>query len=166
MRSAVERRRQPAVLRGILSLIIPAYPDLDAATRASVEDDVTRYVASQIGHMPGFLRLPYQLALLAFDWLAFLRYARPFHGLGIEQQSHYLTHWSEGPFGPMRDFTKLIRSSGLLVYFDHPLVLQRLEAERTREVGFKQSADERRSLEDHGGTPAPLSRATSGTGEG
>ena len=123
-------RSQRAVLRAIVTLIIPAYPDLDAATRAAVEIDVTRYVASQIQQMPRFLRLPYKLAVVSFDWLALLRYARPFRRLPSELQSAYLAAWSDAPLGPMRDFVKLIRSSALLVYFDHPRVLQRLEAER------------------------------------
>ncbi len=123
-------RSQPAVLRGIITLIIPAYPDLDTVTRGTVEDDVTRYVVSQIQNMPRFLRLPYQVAVVAFNWLALLRYARLFRRLPADQQDAYLTLWSDGPLGPMRDFIKLIRSLALFVYFDHPLVLQRLEAER------------------------------------
>jgi hypothetical protein len=123
-------RSQRAVLRDIVTLVVPAYPELDAATRATVEHDVTRYVASQIQQMPRFLRLPYKLAVVSFNWLALPRYARPFRRLPAERQSSYLALWSEAPFGPMRDFVKLIRSSALLVYFDHPLVRQRLEAER------------------------------------
>jgi len=166
VRRAVERQpSQLTVLRGIITLIIPTYPDLDAATRASVEGDVTRYVASQIQGMPGFLRLPYQVALVAFDWLALLRYARPFHRLRADQQFLYLGVWSDGPLAPMRDFIKLIRSTGLLVYFDHPLVLQHLEAERTSAMRESQSADERGRWND-AGKQAPLARASSGTGEG
>ncbi len=127
-------RSQRAVLRDIVILIIPAYPDLDAATRATVENDVTRYVASQIQQMPRFLRLPYKLAVVTFNWLALWRYARPFRRLPAELQSTYLALWSDAPLGAFRDFVKLIRSSALLVYFDHPLVLQRLEAERRQPV--------------------------------
>ena len=123
-------RSQRAVLRAIVTLIAPAYPDLDVATRATVEADVTRYVASQIQRMPRFLRLPYKLAVVTFNWLAVLRYGRPFRHLRADRQLSYLGRWSDAPLGPMRDFVKLIRSSALLVYFDHPLVLRRLEAER------------------------------------
>jgi len=123
-------RSQTAVLSDIVTLILPPYPPLDAATAAAVGQDVTRYVATQIQSMPGFLRLPYKLALFAFDWLALLRHLRTFRRLRPEAQQTYLALWSDGPLGPMRDFVKLIRSSSLLVYFDHPLVMQRLEAER------------------------------------
>ena len=118
------------VLADVIERILPDYPLMDAATQRSVHVDVTRYVASQIAGMPGFLRLPYLLALLAFNWLALLRHGRPFRGLSIERQASYLALWNDAPIGPMRDFVKLIRSSALLVYFDHPLVLAQLESER------------------------------------
>ncbi len=124
------------MLHAIVSLIIPMFPDLDAETRARVERDVTRYVASQIQQMPRFLRLPYKVAVVAFDWLALPRHARVFRRLPPELQSGYLERWSEARLGPMRDFVKLIRSSALLVYFDHPLVLRQLEAER-RQAGHQ-----------------------------
>ena len=108
----------------------PEYPALDIRVRNAVLADVTRYVASQIAGMPGFLRFPYFLALLGFNWLALLRYGRPFRGLSAERQDAYIALWNDAPLGPMRDFVKLIRSSALLVYFDHPVVLQHLEAER------------------------------------
>ena len=124
------RRSQTAVLSAVIELIIPAYPNLESETRRTVHRDVTRYVGSQIQSMPGFLRLPYKLALVAFDWLALLLHRRTFLHLAADSRLAYLAFWSEGPLGPMRDFVKLIRSSALLVYFDHPLVLQQLEAER------------------------------------
>jgi hypothetical protein len=122
--------RQRAVLAQILRLIAPSYPQLEAETQAAVLQDVTRYVASQIQGMPGHLRLPYKLALIAFNWLALLRYLRSFIALPEEAKRAYLAMWNDAPIGPMRDFVKLIRSSGLLVYYDHPLIMQRLEAER------------------------------------
>ena len=57
-------------LQAVVTVILPRYPDLDPGVRAAVEQDVARYVARQIGSMPSFLRIPYRLALLAFDWLA------------------------------------------------------------------------------------------------
>lgn len=125
-------RGQTAVLAEIIRTLTPSYPELAADTRATAQADVTRYVASQILAMPGHLRLPYKLALVAFNWLALLRYFRPFVSLPHELKPAYLALWSDAPVGPMRDFVKLIRSSGLLVYYDHPLVVQHLNAEQRR----------------------------------
>lgn len=125
-------RGHRAVVGNLVALIVPAYPDLDAPTRITVARDVTRYVCAQIELMSGFLRIPYKLAVTAFNWLALLRYGRTFRHLTTDRQEAYLALWSEGPVGLTRDFVKLIRSTALLVYFDHPLVLERLEVERLR----------------------------------
>ena len=113
-----------------MALILPDYPALGVEDRRSVERDVTRYVAQQIHSMPSFLRLPYRLALFGFEALALLRYGRPFRALPPAKRAAYLAYWNDAPIAPMRDVVKLIRSVALLVYFDHALVTQRLEAER------------------------------------
>jgi hypothetical protein len=125
-------RGQLRVLAAIVRRITPDYPLMDTTVRAGVQADVSRYVASQIQGMPGFLRVPYKLALFGFAWLPLLRYARPFGRLPADAQLACLALWSDGPLASMRDFVKLIRSSALFVYFDHPLVIERLEAERRR----------------------------------
>ena len=106
--------------------LVSSYPEVAASKRNVVLTDVTRYVTSQIRSMPGFLRLPYRLALAAFNLLPILRYARTFVGLDPATQDAYLALWSDGPLASMRDFVKLIRSCALLAYFDHPLVMKML----------------------------------------
>ena len=121
-----------ATVHALVTVILPAYPELDAGHRSTVEHDVTRYVARQVQAMPTVLRVPYTFALLAFEWLPLLRYGRPFRRLPSLRRASWLALWSDAPIPPMRDFVKLIRSSSLLVYFDHALVMQRLEAQRQR----------------------------------
>ncbi|MBI3781862.1 MAG: hypothetical protein HY270_00520 [Deltaproteobacteria bacterium] len=129
------------VLGDVIERIVPSYPVMDADTQRTVHADVTRYVASQIAGMPGFLRLPYFLALFGFNWLSVLRNGRPFRSLPVDRQASYLALWNDAPIGPMRDFVKLIRSSALLVYFDHPLVMRQLEAERRLPVPSRDAAN-------------------------
>lgn len=121
--------RETGVLRGIVTLVLPAYPDLDEGARGAVERDVTDYVSTQIASMPSFLRLPYRLALLGFALLPLIRYGRSFKGLPEDRKASYFAWWNDARFSPMRDFVKLIRSTALLVYFDHPLVRERLDRE-------------------------------------
>jgi len=115
-------------LQAVVTVILPRYPDLDPGVRVAVEQDVARYVARQIGSMPSFLRIPYRLALLAFEWLPLLFYGRPFRALPAARSARYLAWWNDAPILAMRDFVRLIRSSALLVYFDHPAVVQQLAA--------------------------------------
>ena len=110
----------------IVRLLLPAYPELDAATKSRVHADASAFVISQIGAMPSFLRLPYKLAITGFELLPLARRGRRFHALAEEHQRSYLAFWSAAKIGAMRDFVKLIRSCALLAYFDHPSVAGRL----------------------------------------
>ncbi len=120
-------RKHSATLRSIVEIIVPDYPRLDSAQRAAVVDDVTRYVSTQIDSMPGFLRLPYELALLSFEALPVLRHGRLFHRLSPAARASVLARWSDASLLARRNFVKLIRSTALLAYFDHPLVARQLE---------------------------------------
>ena len=119
---------QTRVVSDIITLIIPGYPEMEAAAQVQAHGDVTAFVGSQIAGMPSFLRFPYKLALTAFAALPLLRYGRTFTGLDAEVRAHYLALWSDAPIGVMRNFVKLIRSCAVLAYFDHPLVMRHLEA--------------------------------------
>jgi hypothetical protein len=121
-------RHETTVIMRLVSLVVPGYPALDADTRIAVHHDVTAFVGAQIDSMPSFLRLPYRLAIIAFNWLAVLRHGQPFLGLGDAAATSYLALWSSPGLGPSRDFVKLIRSCALLAYFDHPRVRSGLEA--------------------------------------
>lgn len=122
--------RQERVLSEIVRLLTPSYPDLDAATKARVHADVTTFVIRRIVAMPSFLRLPYRVAITAFNLLPIVWRVRGFVSLPAAAQAAYVAWWSEAPLGPMRDFVKLIRSCALLAYFDHPEVAAHLDAKR------------------------------------
>jgi len=118
-------RASPALAQ-IVSTLLPEYPALDTDERREVERDVASYVAGQIAAMPTFLRLPYRLAMTAFDVLCVPLHGRRFRSLPKAGRESYVSTWNAAPLPPMRDFLKLIRSTALLVYFDHPAVRQRL----------------------------------------
>ena len=117
---------QRRVVAEIVGLIAPAEFAPDPEIRARVQDDTTDFVCSQIAAMPSFLRLPYRLALVAFQWLPLLRWARPFARLPERAKVAYLSFWSDGGISLNRDFVKLLRSCALLAYFDHEEVRRQL----------------------------------------
>lgn len=125
---------QERVLAGIALLLAPAEPKLDERTQGCVSRYVNRFVSLQVENIPNYLRVPYLIAITAFQWLPVLRYGRRFLDLPIEAQRSYLALWSDGPLAPMRDFVRLIRGCALLAYFDHPDVRGALEAGRQERV--------------------------------
>ncbi len=136
-----QHRRSTTTVRDIVATLLPSYPELEGRDRQVVERAVSDYVAAQIDAMPSFLRLPYRLALLAFEVMPAPRYGRPFGRLRPALRESYLASWSRAPVPPMRDFVKLIRSTALLVFFDHPLVRARLEQERSSNATPDQLAE-------------------------
>jgi hypothetical protein len=107
--------------------LLPDKPRLNGTRHLTVEQEVIDFLAAEIAAMPGYLRMPYQVALRGYNWLALLRYGRPYVGLDPSTQAQYMRSWSDSPLGSMRDFIKLIRSTVLLQYLDHPLVRAELE---------------------------------------
>lgn len=119
-----------ATVAAMVTRLLPDdFPALDPAARAGVERDVAAYVAGQIAAMPDFLRLPYRFALLGFALLPLLRFGRPFAALAPARQAACLRWWGAAPLAPMRDVVKLVRSTALLVFFDHPVVRAALDAD-------------------------------------
>ncbi len=119
---------QRRVVAEIVSLVAPAEFVPDPETRARVQDDATDFVCFQIAAMPSFLRLPYRLALTAFNLLPLLRWGRPFGRLPERARASYLAFWSDGGISVNRDFVKLLRSCALLAYYDHEDVRRHLES--------------------------------------
>jgi hypothetical protein len=120
--------RNERLVTELVRTLAPEEPALEAATRDAVLADVTGFVRFEIDALPAFLGLPYRSALLAFDWLALLRYGRRFVALEPTRRCAWVSAWSGAGFGPARDFVKLLRSCVMLGYFDHPEVRSALAA--------------------------------------
>ncbi len=116
------------VVAEIVRSVVPADLDLDELERTRVHSAVTGFVTSQIEALPSFLAVPYRAAITAFQLLPILRFGRRYLSLEDASKQSYLALWSDSPFGPVRDFIKLIRSCALLAYFDHPDVRRHLPA--------------------------------------
>jgi hypothetical protein len=120
--------REREVVDAAVAALLRDVPPLGDDTREQVVRDVAVFLAAQIAGMPSTLRVPYRAALAAFDLLPLLRYGRPFHLLENSAQVAWLDLWGERGGLPTRSFVKLLRSCVLFAYFDHPVVVARLEA--------------------------------------
>lgn len=139
MRSKRINTHNTNVIARLVQVLAPQYPALDVTVRAAVQHDVTAFVVAQVKSMPSFLRVPYRLALVAFDWLAVLRYRKSFVALPDDKATAYLALWSDRGLGVTRDFVKLIRSCALLAYFDHPQVRVALEAAQPAQLAAQRA---------------------------
>ncbi len=121
-------------LHGLVATLLPTYPDLEPEQRRQIEQNVADYVAGQIAAMPTFLRFPYRSALLGFDLLSIPRHGRRFSSLSRAPRESYIASWDTAVLPPMRDFLKLVRSTTLLVFFDHPVVREKLLSTELRDL--------------------------------
>ncbi len=134
------RRGRERTVALIVDCLTPAFPALDPEARATVLVDVTRFVGSQIQALPEFLRTPYKLALLGFEWLPVVRWRRRFSRLDGARRAAYVDMWSESPAGALRNFMKLIRGCALLAYYDHPALLDALGTQAGRPTPIRSAA--------------------------
>lgn len=119
-----------STLHDVVAVVLPQDPALDPGTRRAVENEISRYLADQLRALPAYLRAPFQATLAVFALAPIVRWARPFGRLPSAARAHYVARWDHAPFAPLRDFIKLIRSTALLVYFDHPSVREQLQHAR------------------------------------
>jgi hypothetical protein len=122
-------RPRREVLALTVDVLLPNHPRLDPETSQVVRTDVAAFVVSQVNALPSFLKLPYLLAMTAFDLLPLLRKGRPFRRLDAAARANAVAAWDTSALAPKRNYTKLIRSCALLAYYDHPAVLNALHAE-------------------------------------
>jgi hypothetical protein len=125
----VERWYTP-IIREAVEVVLPEHPPLEASIRSRVHDDVTAFVVSQVEALPSFLRVPYEVGVVAFDVLPLLRRGRLMRRLDAARRAAYVAAWDASVLAPIRNFVKLIRSCALLAYYDHPEVSRALYAER------------------------------------
>ena len=65
-----------ALLGHLVRSLLPPEPALPLETRTEVESATVGFVAAQARAMPAFVRVPFSIALIAFEWLAIGRYGR------------------------------------------------------------------------------------------
>ncbi len=122
---------QNPILAAIISVLLPKDPYLSAEEKAEVERAVVDFVSAQIAGMATYMRVPYGMAMMGFNWMALRPYGRSFVHLDPVKQRDYLGMWIHSTLGVKRDFIKLIRSCALLCFYDHPVVLKHLDLDFT-----------------------------------
>jgi hypothetical protein len=114
-------------LRAIVEAMLPeGRPALNATATSSVRNDVVAFVAGQILMLPRRLRLAFTLGLAVFGAWVRLRRIQGFAAQPPAVRTALIDAWSFGEWGPGRKLFRLIRSTALLAFYEHPLVTAQL----------------------------------------
>jgi hypothetical protein len=111
-----------AAVRAFLFSTGDAYARLPASTRAGVADEVVAFVDAEVRALPRRLRLLFSLGLLGFAVAVRLRHPRGFLALPPAVQAQTVEAWAFGPLSAPRKLFRLVRSTSLLAFYDHPAV--------------------------------------------
>jgi hypothetical protein len=97
------------------------------ARSAPCSSSVTAFVNGQVRALPRRLQLAFSAGLIAFAASVRLRAPTGFSRQTRARRSGLVDGWAFGGFIPGRKLFRLIRSTALLAFYDHPLVARRLE---------------------------------------
>jgi hypothetical protein len=109
--------------------LLPRWPELDAAERERVAADCQHFVTRHIGMAPPYVRLGVVGLMTAFWAYAGLRRATG----ARDGLAAMLDGFCRLPIPMVANLDRLLRTSAMIGYLDHPMVLAKLGEERPDE---------------------------------
>jgi hypothetical protein len=92
---------------------------------------VTSYVANfiyeEINNLSKKFQLLFNIGMLGFNMLVWLRYFRTFSLLPLPIRVKVFNSWAYGKLALTRQLFRLVRSTALLAFFEHPAVIEVME---------------------------------------
>jgi hypothetical protein len=126
--TAVEKMNE-APSRFIYSLTEAAVP-IDSIA-LSDQREVVSYTASfiqgEIKSLPKKFQILLRVGMAGFGFMVWLRYFKPFAQLPLAKRVAIFNAWAYGSISVTRQLFKLVRSTALLAFFEHPSVVTVLE---------------------------------------
>lgn len=92
-----------------------------------VVSDVANFIYSEVQNLPRKFQVLFAIAMFGFNLLIFLRYFRLFSLLEKSTRTDIFNGWAYGKIAITRKLFKLVRSTALLAFYEHPKVLEALE---------------------------------------
>lgn len=78
------------------------------------------FVHGEVRSLPQKIQLLFFIGMSGFNILVWLRFLRPFATLPLETRGRIINFWAYGKITLTRQLFKLIRSTALLAFFEHP----------------------------------------------
>lgn len=85
------------------------------------------FTQGELRNLSAKIRLLFSIGMLGFNVLVWLRYLRPFIRLPLPCRTRIFSWWAYGKIPVTRQLFKLIRSTVLLAFFEHPAIVHCME---------------------------------------
>jgi hypothetical protein len=88
---------------------------------------VADFIQKEIRNLPQKFQLLFSIGMFCFNMLVWLRYFRSFSLLSLPLRVKIFNRWAYGKLALPRQLFRLVRSTALLAFFEHPSVIDVLE---------------------------------------
>jgi len=92
---------------------------------------VADFIHEEIQNLPKRYRLLFNLGMFVFNIIVWLRYLRGFSLLPLPLRIKIFNRWAYGKLALTRQLFRLVRSTALLAFFEHPAVINILEKQKS-----------------------------------
>lgn len=90
----------------------------DPARHKLALENSAEFTRDQLRELPGLLGTLSVLGLKLVQIWGLTFFFRPFTSMALSDRQQMMHFWAEGPVGPLRKYSKLIQSLGLIAYYD------------------------------------------------
>lgn len=118
------RAESDPFLRALVESLVPLDECAEPA-RTRVVADVASFVAGEIDALPGRLALLFGVGMVGFRLLTAVRFARGFAALPLASRRRWASLWAYGGFSLGRQLFKVVRSTAILAFYEHPAMASR-----------------------------------------
>jgi hypothetical protein len=125
---AQSARSQPARARPFTVALVESWlpPDDDYAEKSVVVQETARFVDAQLADLPARLAWLHAAGMLGFRWITALANFRTFCDLDLVRRRRWLESWAFGRWALARQLFRATRTTALVAYYEHPVVVARL----------------------------------------
>jgi uncharacterized protein (TIRG00374 family) len=127
-------RSDPARARPFTVALVESWlpPDDDYAEKSVVVQETARFVDAQLADLPARLAWLHAAGMLGFRWITALAHFRTFCDLDLVRRRRWLESWAFGRWALARQLFRATRTTALVAYYEHPVVVARLGIARDR----------------------------------
>jgi len=127
-------RSEPVRARPFTVALVESWllPDEDYPERNDVVQATARFVDAELADLPARLAWLHDAGMLGFRWITALVHFRTFCNLDLAFRRRWVESWAFSRWALARQLFRATRTTALLAYYEHPVVVARLGIARER----------------------------------